>query len=165
MRRSASFAQLPFTTWFRLARVIEGSQTAAVLMAAEHLARSSGGATIDMDDLTPLTPVARARGCGVQAVSGATRARWGGPTDRARLLQGLETHAARRRSEGLTAMSALYGCAATATTNASEMPALDTALGVARDFSPRLHRYGSDCVVLDVSGLGPSPGRPADDRP
>ena len=40
---------LPFTTWFRLARVIEGSATAALLVATEHVARSSGGATIWMD--------------------------------------------------------------------------------------------------------------------
>ena len=40
---------LPFTTWFRLARVIEGSATVAVLVAADHVARSAGGATIWMD--------------------------------------------------------------------------------------------------------------------
>jgi recombination protein RecA len=40
---------LPFTTWFRLARVIEGSQTVALLVASEHVGRSSGGATIVME--------------------------------------------------------------------------------------------------------------------
>jgi recombination protein RecA len=40
---------LPFTTWFRLARVIEGSPTVALLVATEHVARSSGGATIMME--------------------------------------------------------------------------------------------------------------------
>jgi protein ImuB len=30
----------------------------------------------------------------------------------------------------------------------------DAALEVAKDFSPRLQRYGQGCVVLDVSGLG-----------
>src|SRR5262245_33367769 len=40
---------LPFTTWFRLARVIEGSRTAALVVAAAHLARSAGGATIAME--------------------------------------------------------------------------------------------------------------------
>jgi hypothetical protein len=72
---------LPFTTWFRLARVIEGSQTVAVLVAAEHLARSSGGATIGMDRLG--THV-------FTAAPGLSRARWTGRSDRARLLQGLE---------------------------------------------------------------------------
>ena len=56
-------------------------------------------------------------------------------------------------------MSALYGCVRPPL-RTSEMPALDTALGVARDFSPRLHRYGSDCVVLDVGGLGRLLGDP-----
>ncbi len=40
---------LPFTTWFRLSRVIEGSPTVALLVAAEHVARSAGGATVMMD--------------------------------------------------------------------------------------------------------------------
>ena len=40
---------LPFTTWFRLARVIEGGTTAAVIVASEHVARSAAGATIWMD--------------------------------------------------------------------------------------------------------------------
>lgn len=72
---------LPFTTWFRLARVIEGSPTVALLLAAEHVARSSGGATIAMD---PARPDTRGR-------AGLTRARWTGCSDRARLLQGLAT--------------------------------------------------------------------------
>jgi hypothetical protein len=64
---------VPFTTWFRLARVIEGSQTVALVMASEHLARSSGGATIVLD-----------------APPGSSRARWAGKSDRARVLVGLE---------------------------------------------------------------------------
>jgi recombination protein RecA len=46
---AAAVRALPFTTWFRLARVIEGSQTVALLVASEHVARSSGGATIAME--------------------------------------------------------------------------------------------------------------------
>ncbi|MCA1562303.1 MAG: hypothetical protein LC804_19200, partial [Acidobacteria bacterium] len=30
----------------------------------------------------------------------------------------------------------------------------DNPMAIARDFSPRIERYGSGCVVLDVSGLG-----------
>jgi hypothetical protein len=67
---------LPFTTWFRLARVIEGSQTVAVVVAAEHLARSSGGATVVMEVLAPMR---------------TARGRWDGQSDRARLLRGLAT--------------------------------------------------------------------------
>lgn len=73
---------LPFTTWFRLARVVESSPTVALLVAVEHVARSSGGATIAMDLARPDTHAAR---------HGLTRARWTGRSDRARLLQGLAT--------------------------------------------------------------------------
>ena len=36
----------------------------------------------------------------------------------------------------------------------------DAAVAVAKEFSPRLQRYGDDCVVLDVSGLGRLLGDP-----
>lgn len=38
--------QLPFTTWLRLQRMIEGTDTACVLLAAQPLARSAGGARV-----------------------------------------------------------------------------------------------------------------------
>ena len=41
--------QFPHTTWMRIARVIEGSVTVAVLLASEHVARSPGGVTIALD--------------------------------------------------------------------------------------------------------------------
>ena len=63
---------LPFTTWFRLARIIEGSQTVALLMASEHLGRSSGGSTIALERPSP-------------------SALWAEPgSHRARLLSGLD---------------------------------------------------------------------------
>jgi hypothetical protein len=40
--------RLPFTTWLRLQRVIEGSETACVLLGAEPVARSAGGVTISL---------------------------------------------------------------------------------------------------------------------
>ena len=40
--------RLPFTTWFRLQRMIEGSQTTCVLVGAERVARSSAGLTIEL---------------------------------------------------------------------------------------------------------------------
>jgi hypothetical protein len=92
---------LPFTTWFRLARVIEGSQTVAVLVASEHLARSSGGATVAMDSWRPnpkdlsnprdsSVPVDLKARTGIAAPV-QSRARWMGRSNRARLLQGLDT--------------------------------------------------------------------------
>ncbi|HEU4890256.1 MAG TPA: hypothetical protein VFT47_01820 [Vicinamibacterales bacterium] len=41
--------QFPHTTWMRIARVIEGSVTVAVLIASGHVARSPGGVTIALD--------------------------------------------------------------------------------------------------------------------
>jgi hypothetical protein len=40
---------LPFTTWLRLQRVIEGSAAACVVVAAEPTARSAGGVSIRLD--------------------------------------------------------------------------------------------------------------------
>jgi hypothetical protein len=42
----AALRRLPATTWMRLARIVEGSDTAALLVGAERIARSAGGATI-----------------------------------------------------------------------------------------------------------------------
>ena len=41
--------RLPFTTWLRLQRIIEGSLTACVLVAPEPLARSAGGLTLRLE--------------------------------------------------------------------------------------------------------------------
>jgi recombination protein RecA len=65
--------QFPYTTWMRIARVIEGSQTTAVVIAAERIARSPGGVTIALE---PATDVSRAQ--------------WSGAADRARFLRGIE---------------------------------------------------------------------------
>jgi hypothetical protein len=43
---SSTLKRLPFTTWLRLHRVIEGSETACVLIGSEPIARSAGGVTI-----------------------------------------------------------------------------------------------------------------------
>lgn len=49
-------------------------------------------------------------------------------------------------------MSSLYACL--------RSPGSDVAVAVAKEFSPRLQRYGSDRVVLDVGGLGRLLGEP-----
>ena len=46
---SAALRQLPSTTWMRLARIIEGSDTVALLLGADRIARSAGGVTIACD--------------------------------------------------------------------------------------------------------------------
>ena len=40
--------RLPFTTWLRLQRMVEGSQTTCVLVGSEPMARSSAGLTLKM---------------------------------------------------------------------------------------------------------------------
>jgi recombination protein RecA len=40
--------RLPFTTWLRLQRMIEGSQTVCVLVGLEPMARSSAGLTLEL---------------------------------------------------------------------------------------------------------------------
>jgi RecA DNA recombination protein len=42
--------RLPFTTWLRLQRMIEGSQTACVLVANQAMARSSAGVTVRLGE-------------------------------------------------------------------------------------------------------------------
>jgi hypothetical protein len=53
--------RLPFTTWLRLQRLVEGSQTACVLVGAEPMARSSAGVTVRLGSCH------RARGSGLRA--------------------------------------------------------------------------------------------------
>ena len=54
----AAIRHLPFTTWLRLQRIVEGSQTACVLMGSEPMARSSAGLTVKFE---------RAQGSGLKA--------------------------------------------------------------------------------------------------
>ena len=65
--------QFPYTTWMRIARVIEGSQTPVVLLGAEHIARSPGGATVALD-----------------RCDAARHGTWSGTGDRARVLSATE---------------------------------------------------------------------------
>jgi recombination protein RecA len=43
-----TIARLPYTTWLRLHRVIEGSETACVLIGSQPVARSAGGVTVQL---------------------------------------------------------------------------------------------------------------------
>jgi hypothetical protein len=70
--RGPELRQFPITTWMRLSRVIEGSQTVALLMGAERLARSPGGVTIALNR--------KDAGGSIQ---------WSGQADRARLFRGV----------------------------------------------------------------------------
>jgi recombination protein RecA len=64
----ATLRRFPWTTWMRIARIVEGRETAAVLIGAERIARSAGGVTIALETVP---------------------ARWQGTAHRARLFTGL----------------------------------------------------------------------------
>ena len=70
--RGPALRQFPHPTWMRIARIVEGSLTVAMLIGAEHIARSPGGATIVLE-----------RGSARAAVE------WAGSNPRNRRLQGL----------------------------------------------------------------------------
>jgi hypothetical protein len=62
--------QIPFTTWLRVQRIVEGRDTACLLIAPHALARSAGGLTLSL----------------------AGRVRWTGDADRSRHLSGADIH-------------------------------------------------------------------------
>jgi hypothetical protein len=64
----AAVRRFPWTTWMRIARIVEGSDTAAVLVGGERIARSAGGVTIALE---------------------SSPARWQGATHRARVFTGV----------------------------------------------------------------------------
>ena len=69
--------RLPFTTWLRLHRVIEGSQTACVVIGSEPIAKSAGGVTVYLE---------RTSGSGLQA-PGPTRPEVWSPEPEARAIR------------------------------------------------------------------------------
>lgn len=77
----AALRRIPSTTWLRVQRTIEGSDTACVLAVPQTLARSAGGLTLAM----------------------TSRARWAGTSDRSRHFAGLDVRvrviSPRRRGE------------------------------------------------------------------
>ena len=88
--------RIPFTTWLRVQRTVEGSDTACVLVVPEPLARSAGGVTLTL---------------------GASP-QWAGSSDRSRRLAGLDLTtrvvSPRRRVQGDVRL------AATATATSTE---------------------------------------------
>ena len=64
----AALNRIPFTTWLRIQRIVEGSETVCVLMAPRPLARSAGGLTLTLGGHTA----------------------WEGDADRSRRLAGLD---------------------------------------------------------------------------
>ena len=86
----AALNRLPFTTWMRVQRTIEGSETACLLVGSHPLARSAGGLTLSL----------------------AGGSRWTGHADRSRRLDGLDFTvrivSPRRRVEGEAKIAAIF---------------------------------------------------------
>jgi hypothetical protein len=82
----AALRRLPFTTWFRLQRLIEGRDTVGIVLAPEPVARSARGVTVRLG-------------------AEATRVIWTGSSHRARVLDGFalqpRAQAARRLGDAL----------------------------------------------------------------
>ncbi|MCC6990089.1 MAG: hypothetical protein IT181_13880 [Acidobacteria bacterium] len=102
----AALRRIPYTTWLRVQRVIEGSDTTCVLIAPEPLARSAGGVTLNVQapgavTLVPAAPRAAAPSFPMAVPAAApvavaprrgevtTRAAWKGEGPRARRFDGL----------------------------------------------------------------------------
>jgi len=91
---SAALRRIPYTTWLRLQRVLEGSDTTCVLLAPEPLARSAGGVTLTLQapEGAPTVPApVRAAARTVDTVT--TRVAWQGTSPRARRFDGLRFEA------------------------------------------------------------------------
>jgi recombination protein RecA len=93
--------RLPAATWFRIERAIEGSDTAVVILAAQPVARSSGGRSIVMgaDSRVSTSACAKATAdkpdCRLPtADSRLPTPVWRGTHDRTRRLGGVRTTAA-----------------------------------------------------------------------
>jgi recombination protein RecA len=85
----AALTRIPFTTWLRVQRAIEGSETACVLVAPEPLARSAGGLTLSL----------------------SAQSRWTGDAGQSRRLAGVAVHtrvvSPRRRVDGEVGFEAM----------------------------------------------------------
>jgi hypothetical protein len=63
----------PFTTWLRVAKLVEGSQTVALVVGSERIARSPGGVTLTLESSIREPCV-----------------QWAGSSHRARLVAGMD---------------------------------------------------------------------------
>jgi hypothetical protein len=84
----AGIRRVPHSTWLRLQRIVEGTDTACLLLGPAPLARSAGGITIDTG-----CEWLRAGGAGAAGAAGAGTAQWTGGHDRSRRLAGLHVNA------------------------------------------------------------------------
>ena len=152
----AAIRRLPFTTWRRLARAIEASETVGIVIGSTAMGRSAGGRSI---------------------VLGAPQhsIRWSG-SSRSRVFQGIDIDAqvastrypSRPFRIRITTpdlrptTSSMFACLyRLPSTRSFNRPDTSNALvHLAREYSPKIEVHGHALVVLDVSGLGQLWGSP-----
>jgi hypothetical protein len=78
---AAALRRLPASTWFRVERAIEGSDTAVLILSTMPVARSAGGRSIVLEPAGNREP-----GAGNRAI-------WKGDPDRSRRMAGVNTQA------------------------------------------------------------------------
>jgi recombination protein RecA len=131
---AATIRRLPFTTWLRLQRVLEGSTTACIVMGAEPTARSSGGITIALRAAPCSAPDARLRSPAPGPCSITHRSSlvvpdapglWAGETERVRLFLGLEIEARIIRARAAAATSCRFRVTAHRTEAGCQWPVTD----------------------------------------
>jgi recombination protein RecA len=103
--------RIPYTTWLRMQRVIEGSDTTCVLVAPEPMARSAGGITLTMQAPGGTPVVSAGPGRPAMAEPAVTaHVAWRGQGARARRFDGLRFEArvssSRRQAAGRVALAA-----------------------------------------------------------
>lgn len=109
---ATALRRIPYTTWLRVQRVIEGRETTCLLIAPEPMARSAGGVTLTMQTPGRGAPVAAA-GPGRPSVADAavtTYVAWRGQGARTRRFDGLRFAArvspSRRQTAGRVPLAA-----------------------------------------------------------
>jgi hypothetical protein len=90
----AGLRRIPMTTWLRVERVVEGSDTACLLLAPMPLARSAAGVTITTAPPPRISSPARFGEVSPQLAANSSRAeadaiRWAGAHDRSRRVGGV----------------------------------------------------------------------------
>jgi hypothetical protein len=91
---ATALRRLPASTWFRVERAIEGSDTAVLILAAQSVSRSTGGRSVMLDGLRTPGPGTRTS---VLSESGARSPEpgviWKGSHDRSRRIAGMRSRA------------------------------------------------------------------------
>lgn len=108
----AALRRIPYTTWLRVQRAVEGGGTTCVLLAPESTARSAGGITLTVQAPGRDLPVAgvEAKGPALPGGSVTTQAAWRGDGSRGRRFDGLRldvrVSSSRRRAAGRVSLAA-----------------------------------------------------------